>query len=630
MDGQTATAGRDERDLAAAGEAQGEAGGGAAAVAGPGAAQEAGAEPQPGEQAPPPPQAEAEAGAEAPAPPSGAPDGAAEDALGAAGAGEAHVDGQLALAGRPDFSEQAVLEGVTAEDPFAGRVFLVGAGPGDPGLLTVRGREVLERADVVVYDRLVDPAILAHCPRGCERVYAGKAPGKHAMTQVEINRTLVERAARGLQVVRLKGGDPFVFGRGGEEAQALVATGIAFEVVPGVTSAVAVPAYAGIPVTHRDHASSFAVVTGHERSDGDPGARVDWSAYGRQPDTLLILMGRSETGAIAQALIAAGRPGSTPAAIIAQGCGPRQRTVVSDLEGIAAAADAAALQNPAILVVGAVVRLRRELQWFENRPLFGRRVIVTRMREQASELSAGLRLLGAEPVELPVLRIRQRPNAQDLEWCVTNVSSFWWLCFTSAQAVEPFFAEMQRRRLDARALAGTRLACVGPATARALSAHGLIADVVPERATAADLVEALAPQVYAGQKVLFVRGEPVSDTLVSGLTKLGLEVRQTIVYTAEPDDEAAGRAEALLAEGADAVTFASSATIGHFLEATGEAGRRLCAASRVVCIGPVTARAAESLGLRVDAVAPKASMAGLLVALAGLFEAAEGEAGVRA
>ena len=516
------------------------------------------------------------------------------------------------------------------DDAPAGRVFLVGAGPGDPGLLTVRGREVLERADVVVYDRLVDPAILDHCPPACERVYAGKTPGTPGLVQAEINRVLVERAARGLQVVRLKGGDPFVFGRGGEEGQALVATGIPFEVVPGVTSAIAVPAYAGIPVTHRDHASSFAVITGHERSDAEGDGRVDWDAYGRQPDTLLILMGRSEIEAIARALIAAGRPGSTPAAVISWGCHPRQRTAVADLARIAAAADAAGLENPAILVVGEVVRLRRQLQWYENRPLFGRRVVVTRTREQASELSAGLRLLGAEALEFPVLRIRERPNAQDLEWCVTNVASFWWLCFTSAHAIPPFFAELSRRGLDARTLAGTRIACVGPATARALAAHGLVADVVPERATAADLVEAMRPQVYAGQKVLFVRGEPASDTLVSGLTQLGLEVRQTIVYSAEPDGEAAGRAEALLAEGADAVTFASSATIGHFLDAAGEAGRQLCAASKVVCIGPVTARAAEALGLRVDAVAPRASTAGLLAAVAGLFQGIKGEAEARA
>jgi len=499
-----------------------------------------------------------------------------------------------------------------------GRVYLVGAGPGDPGLLTLRGREVLQRAEVVVYDRLVDAALLEHCTSWCERIFAGKEPGRHTLSQADINRVLVERAARGLQVVRLKGGDPFVFGRGGEEALALAVTGVPFEIVPGVTSAVAAPAYAGIPVTHRDVAASFAVITGHERP-GRPAAAVDWSQYGRQPDTLVILMGLGEARGIAEALMAAGRPASTPVAAIAHGTTPRQRTVVSTLAGISADVDAAGLDNPTTLVVGEVVRLRTQIQWFEHRPLFGRRIVVTRMRDQASELVAGLRELGAEPVELPVLRIREVPNPQDLHWCVTNIASFWWLCFTSAQAVGPFFTALRDSGLDARALAGTRIACVGPATARALAGYGLSADIVPARATAADLVEVLRDQVYAGQKVLFVRGEPASDTLVAGLTRLGLEVRQTIAYEALPDEDAAASAEELLASGADAVTFASSSTIGHFLDAAGDAGRRLCAASRVVCIGPITARTATALGLRVDAVARQATMAGMREALVRLW-----------
>ena len=544
------------------------------------------------------------------------PAAAAEDGAAATGAAPAAAAPPVPL--RP-----AAVRGPAAGARPAdqGRVFLVGAGPGDPGLLTVRGRALLEQADVVVYDRLVEPALLDACRPGCERIFVGKAPGSQALSQPEINRTLIERAGRGLQVVRLKGGDPFVFGRGGEEAQALHLTGLPFEVVPGVSSAVAVPAYAGIPLTHRDVASSFAVVTGHERADRDePG--VDWAAYGRQPDTLVVLMGRAELGAIAGRLIAAGRPASTPAALVAQGTLPRQRTVVTDLARIAAAADAAGLQSPAVLVVGEVVRLRRDLAWFERRPLFGRRVVVTRTREQSSELAATLRLLGAEPAELPVLRVRERPNRPDLEWCVTNIASFWWLCFTSAHAVRPFFETLRECRLDARTLAGTRVACVGRATAAAVAAHGLTADVVPERATVTDLVEALRPQVHAGQKALYVRGDPAGDALVSGLTALGLQVRQLVAYLAEPDPDAAGRAAALLADGADAVTFASSATVGHFLEATGAAGRELCAAARVVCIGPVTAAAAEALGLRVDAVAAEATVSGLLACLLDLWPSA--------
>ncbi len=515
-----------------------------------------------------------------------------------------------------------------SEPERPGTVYLVGAGPGDPGLLTVRGREVLEAADVVVYDRLIDPGLLEFCPPHCERVDAGKEPGRQAMDQGEINRTLVERAGRGLQVVRLKGGDPFVFGRGGEEALALAATGVPYEVIPGVTSAVAVPAYAGIPVTHRDVAGSFGVVTGHQRP-GRPTAAVDWSAFGRQPDTLVVLMGLGELEAITAALVSAGRDPATPAAVIAGGTTARQRTVVADLGSVAAEVAAAGLGNPATLIVGRVVRLREQLQWLERRSLFGRRIVLTRTREQASGLAARLRLLGAEPVGLPVLRIIDQPDPEDLEWAITNVAAFWWVCFTSAHAVGPFFTALYERGLDARTLAGTRVACVGPATAQAVRAHGIVADVVPERATAADLVAAMADQVREGQKALFVRGDPASPTLVSGLKQLGLEVRQVIAYEAVSDWEAAERARDLLAGGADAVTFASSASVGHFLEATGEDGRALCAAAKVVCIGPVTAQAAEAYGLTVAAVASEPTTEAMVEAIAGLWaaDAAEGDDG---
>ncbi len=534
-------------------------------------------------------------------PPDGDGDGDADDADGDADAQDVDAESEFVV-----------------EPERPGTVYLVGAGPGDPGLLTVRGREVLEGADVVVYDRLIDPALLDHCPPHCERLDAGKQPGRQAMDQGEINRTLVERASRGLQVVRLKGGDPFVFGRGGEEALALAATGVPYEVIPGVTSAVAVPAYAGIPVTHRDVAGSFGVVTGHQRP-GRPTAAVDWSAYGRQPDTLVVLMGMADLEAIAEALVAAGRDPATPAAVIAAGTTARQQTVVSDLRSVAAAVAAEGLRNPATLVVGRVVRLREQLQWLERRTLFGKRIVLTRTREQASGLAARLRLLGAEPVGLPVLRIIEQPDPVDLEWAITNVATFWWVCFTSAHAVGPFFAALYERGLDARTLAGTRVACVGPATAQAVRAHGIVADVVPERATAADLVEALSDQVRDGQKALFVRGEPASPTLAAGLTQLGLEVRQVIAYEAVSDWEAAGRARDLLEGGADAVTFASSASVGHFLEAAGEDGRALCAASKVVCIGPVTAQAAEAYGLRVDAVAAEPTTEAMVVAIAGLW-----------
>ncbi len=567
-----------------------------------------------------------------PAPGSGAPqgtDGPAAEPDGPPAVGE--PDGEQepaipdappveALPVDPSLAAPAIDQGIpdTTIEAAEGWVYLVGAGPGDPGLLTVRGRELLSRADVVVYDRLVDPALLALIPPEAERVFAGKSPGAHALTQGDINRTLVERASRGLHVVRLKGGDPFVFGRGAEECLALQATGIPFEVVPGVTSAVAAPAYAGIPLTHRDAASSFAVITGHERA-GRAAPAVDWSTYGRQPDTLVVLMGVAELPRIAEGLIAGGRAGDTPAALIAEGTTPRQRVVTAALRDLPATAAAAGLASPATLVVGEVVRLRERVAWYERKPLFGRRVVVTRTREQASDLAATLRQLGAEPVELPVLAIENNPNPQDLDWVITHIATFWWVCFTSAHALPPFFDALRARGLDARSLAGTRIACVGPATARELAKYGLTADLVPERATAADLARALQPQVYEGQKVLYVSGFPTSDVLVTRLQKAGCDVRQTIVYQAGPDPAAEAVAQRLLAEGADAVTFASSATVGHFLDAAGQAGRDLCMRAKVVCIGPVTARAAEALGLRVDAVAGEASMAGMTSALLGLW-----------
>jgi uroporphyrinogen III methyltransferase/synthase len=603
------------------------------AAAGPGdGGQGAAADPAPAEAAPPPggdppgdgaasPEPGTPAGVAAP-PAATQPEEASGDTAEPAAAVEtaepdAEVPAAVAAPAAPPAADAAA-EATSTIEATEGWVYLVGAGPGDPGLLTLRGRELLARADVVVYDRLVDPAVLALIPPEAERVYAGKAPGAHTLTQADINRTLVERASRGLHVVRLKGGDPFVFGRGAEECLALQATGIPFEVVPGVTAAIAAPAYAGIPLTHRDVASSFAVVTGQRRADG-PRTTVDWSAYGRQPDTVVVLMGVGELPQIVEGLIAGGRPRETPSALVAEGTTPRQRVVVAPLAELPAAAAVAGLANPATLVVGEVVRLRERVAWFERKPLFGRRIVVTRTREQSSELAATLRQLGAEPVEVPVLSVEDNPNPRDLDWVVTHIATFWWICFTSAHALRPFFAALRTRGLDARSLAGTRIACVGPATARELAKYGLTADLVPERATAADLAEAMQPQVYPGQKVLYVSGHPTSDVLVSRLQRAGCEVRQAIVYQAGPDPAAAPAAERLLAEGADAVTFASSATVGYFLDATGQAGRELCARAKVVCIGPVTARAAQALGLRVDAVAGEASMAGMTSALLGLW-----------
>lgn len=495
-----------------------------------------------------------------------------------------------------------------------GRVYLVGAGPGDPGLLTCRGREVLKTADVVVYDRLVDPSLVRLAPDGAERIYAGKGPGEQALTQPAINRILVERAGRGCTVVRLKGGDPFVFGRGGEEAHALAATGVPFEVVPGVSSAVAVPAYAGIPVTHRDVAASFLVVTGHER-DGRDAAVVDWKSLAHAADTLVVLMGVAELPSIVAGLMEGGLPSSTPAALIQDGTTPRQRTLCTELHQIPEQAQEHGIRSPAILVVGAVCALRKELAWFERRPLFGRRVVITRTREQGSELAELVRLLGGEAIELPVLQIQPLSDLRDLDTVIRHLDGYSWIVFTSANAVHIFFDALRRSRADARALHASLVGVVGPATAAAVRGYGITPDVIPERATAEGLVEAMVHRTTAGQRVLFPCGRPVSDTLVHGLVGQGLSVEKVTVYEAQADPSAAERVQELRAEPVDAITFASSASVSHFLDAAGADGRAICATSRVVAIGPVTAQAAEALGLRVDAVAEHASMAALIDAL---------------
>ena len=361
----------------------------------------------------------------------------------------------------------------------SGRVSLVGAGPGDPGLITVAGRERLRRADVVVYDRLAHPALVAEAPADAERIYVGKASADHAVPQEEIGRLLVDRARAGKRVVRLKGGDPFVFGRGGEEADDLVAAGVEFDVVPGITSAIAVPAYAGIPITHRDAASSFAVVTGHE-APGKPASRIDWAALATGVDTLVFLMGRRALAEIAAQLIAEGRDPATPAAAIEWGTTPRQRTVAAPLAELADAAEVAALSPPTVIVVGDVVALRERLRWYDDRPLFGKRVLVTRTRAQAGKLSSALWDAGAEPIEFPAIEIVPRDLAPAVAAATRLAAGHYdWAVFTSANGVAAFWRATEAAGFDARAFGGVRLAAIGPATVDALAAHGLRTDVAP-------------------------------------------------------------------------------------------------------------------------------------------------------
>jgi uroporphyrinogen III methyltransferase/synthase len=478
-------------------------------------------------------------------------------------------------------------------------VSLVGAGPGDPGLLTRRGAELLAAADVVIYDRLGTDALLDLAPAVARRISVGKAPGSVEATQDQINALLVEHGRAGRAVVRLKGGDPFVFGRGGEEAEALAAAGIPFEIVPGVTSAIAAPAYAGIPVTHRGLSTHVTIVTGHEDpTKGRSG--VDWARLAAAGGTLVILMGATRLPAIAAELRAAGLPADTPVAAVHAGTRPEQRTTRATLGTVADLAVAA----PAVVVVGAVAAL--DLAWFERRPLFGRTIVVTRAREQASELRARLTQLGGRVVELPAIRIDPLPVV------VGPLDDVDWLVLTSANGVAALFEQgINPTGGDARALAGVRVAAIGPGTAAALARYGERADLVPDRYVAEALLDAFPPVPATGGRVLLARAEQARDVLPDGLRELGYHVDVLALYrtrAAEPDPrvlDQVRRGEV------DAITFTSSSTVRNFVDLVGT----LDPQPQVVSIGPVTSATAREAGLRVDAEATTHTIDGLVTAL---------------
>ena len=484
-------------------------------------------------------------------------------------------------------------------------VYLVGAGPGDPGLLTVRGAALLRQADVVVYDRLSVEALLDLAPSGAERISVGKAPGAVTMPQEEINALLVERGRRGETVVRLKGGDPFVFARGGEEAAALAAAGVDYEIVPGITSAIAAPAYAGIPVTLRHSSTSFTVVTGHEDPSVGEEGTVDWDAVARVGGTIVILMGVARIRSIADRLIAAGRSPDTPAAAVRWGTRPQQETIRATLGTIADQP----LRSPSVIVIGQVAA--QELRWFEDRPLLGRRVVVTRTRAQASSLAEGLRQLGAEPLEVPVIRIDEpHDGGAALRDAAVRVGEYDWVIVTSPNGAERLLAAVRAAGGDARRFTGARLAAIGPATAEVLERAGLVADLVPPRYVAESLLEALRAATPDGGRALLTRAAVARDVLPEGLRAAGWQVDVVEAYRtvpAEVDD-----AQRALVRGADVVTFTSSSTVDHFVAAFGADA----VPPVVACIGPVTAETARAHGLDVTVEAEAHTVDGLLAALA--------------
>lgn len=504
-----------------------------------------------------------------------------------------------------------------------GKVYLIGAGPGDYRLLTLKACDCLGLADTVVYDRLADARILQYAPKEAELIYVGKASSQHTMTQDKICQLLVDLAKAGKTVVRLKGGDPFVFGRGGEEALLLQENGLPFEIVPGVTSAISVPAYAGIPVTHRGVAASFAVVTGHEDPSKDS-SDINWQQLATATDTVVFLMGVANLPRITARLMEHGRSGDTPVAVIRWGTKAQQQVWTSTVAEAAAMAEREAIKPPCIFLVGEVVKLREKLSWFDNpaiRPLFGKRILVTRSRAQASRLTAGLEELGAECLEAPAIHIQ--PPADDfaaLDAALTGLADFDWLIFTSVNGVKYFFERLQHLGRDSRALAGCQICAIGSATAEGLHSYGIAADVVPEEYRAEGILAALQGRIKAGDRVLLPRAAEARNVLPEELSRQGAEVAVVPAY-----ETVAGEADGTalvqqLAQGKlDAVTFTSSSTVKNLLALLGDGAPDLLSRVKIAVIGPVTAATCRENGLRVDVQAGEYTIAGLIKAVKEAF-----------
>jgi uroporphyrinogen III methyltransferase/synthase len=494
-----------------------------------------------------------------------------------------------------------------------GTVYLVGAGPGDPALATRRALELIARADVIVHDRLVHPSLLDDAGEGAELIYVGKQPGGTSTSQDEISGLLVEHARRGKLVVRLKGGDPFVFGRGGEEAEALAEAGIRFEVVPGITAGIAAPAYAGIPVTHRDAASAVAFITGHE-DPAKEGSSLDWPALAAFPGTLVFYMGVRNLSLVAERLIASGRRADEPAAVIERGSFADQRAVTGPLSAIAEIAGAEGIGPPAVTVVGAVAAMRERLAWLEQAPLHGYTVVVTRARAQASALAGRLAELGAAVIEAPAIRIEGRIGDATVTDAVNRLASgtYGVVCLTSPNGAELLLDAIARAGLDARALAGTTIASIGPGTTRALRKRGLEADVSPAESISEALADELVRQGVDGKRVLLARAAEARDVLPDRLRGAGAEVDVLLLY----DTVRETLSDEVLAKVAEAdyVTFTSSSTVRYFVEAVGGA-ERLPERARMISIGPITSQTARGFGLEIQAEAGRHDIDGLVDAV---------------
>lgn len=505
---------------------------------------------------------------------------------------------------------------VKAHLKAGGKVYLVGAGPGDAGLLTVRGAELLGRAEVVVYDALINRDLLRLAPDTAEFIYAGKRSGDHALPQEEISQLLVSKARAGKCVVRLKGGDPYVFGRGGEEAGELAAAQVPFEVVPGVSSSIAGPAYAGIPLTHRDHCSSFTVLAGHEDPDNEK--ETDWAAIARVPGTKVILMGVAQIKRIADSLIAHGMDPATPAAMIRWATTGRQQSIFGTLQTIADLAEKAGFKAPGLTVIGTVVQLHETLDWFEKRSLFGRRIVVTRSRGQASQLARELLERGAYVLEIPTIRIEPPTARNEIADVLLELHSYDWIVFTSANGVTAFFEFFFRVFDDLRDIGGTRLAAVGPTTAAKLRELRLRVDATPAEYLGAKVAAAMAEHgSIENLRVLLLRAEVANPELPAKLEELGAIVDNVAVYKTIPETEdRTGAAEEFSESGADWITFASSSTVENF-HARFDLKKVMARwpGTRLASIGPETSKTLRALGLEPTVEAREHTIPGLVKAL---------------
>ncbi|MCH7970158.1 MAG: uroporphyrinogen-III C-methyltransferase [Chloroflexi bacterium] len=494
-----------------------------------------------------------------------------------------------------------------------GKVFLVGAGPGDPGLITVKGLECLRSADAVVYDRLAPPRLLAEARPDAEMYDAGKGRDDHRMTQSEINDLLVELSLRGKTVCRLKGGDPFVFGRGGEEALELAAAGIEWEVVPGISSVIAAPAYAGIPVTQRGMATSLTVVTGSE-DPNKPDSTINWDALAGLSGTLVFVMGWQGMNDIVDALVSRGVPDDRPAALVQWGTTAKQRTVTGPVSEIVSRGVEAGIGAPVALVIGEVAGLRDAMAWFDNRPLFGKRVLVTRARSQASRLVKKLEELGAEVLEYPAIKIVPVRDPSPLDEALRNISRYDWMMLTSSNAVRGVTDRMRATGIDSRAFAHLKFGVVGPSTARALSAIGITADAMPDQYIASAMVDLVRQDGIVPAHVLFPRSDIGGETLATGLRELGSQVDEVIAYSTETPGDTGDLARDAYEQGIDFTTFTSSSTVRNLVGLL-DGSPDLINTSKTIIIGPVTAETAIELGVNIDVRAREQSIDGLVTAI---------------